>query len=110
MNRKPTGQATQKKLIEEAYAISARRCRTLFKCPAIAQEWKQLADLLNEYRKEALDRYKLHNVTLKECSTCKTIKPASDFWKDNRQTDGLMTRCKICKHVATQNTRKARRK
>jgi hypothetical protein len=67
-----------------------------------------LADILSVYRKEALDHYRLHLVRLKTCSTCKKIKPASEFWNDSRQTDGLMTRCKICKLIANQNAKRRR--
>ena len=36
---------------------------------------------------------------LKQCSKCKTIKENSEFYKDNRHTDGLFSECKKCKNL-----------
>lgn len=32
------------------------------------------------------------------CPGCETLRPASDFQRDNRSSDGLQTRCKYCRH------------
>lgn len=32
----------------------------------------------------------------KECTTCKVVKPLTDYYKNNRTNDGYDTRCKAC--------------
>lgn len=38
----------------------------------------------------------------KKCSTCKEVKPVSDFHKCKANKDGLQTSCKVCKNRAAR--------
>lgn len=40
----------------------------------------------------------------KQCSTCLRLKPAKEFYRDKRKSDGLYSRCKAC-HGATVEKR-----
>jgi len=42
----------------------------------------------------------------KICSSCKTSKPLTDFYKESRVKDGRTRRCKICHIKATEKYRK----
>ena len=45
--------------------------------------------------------------TVKTCSKCNVSKPASEFWKLKRGSDGLQPQCKECK-IAYRNSPKVR--
>lgn len=44
-------------------------------------------------------------ITEKECTKCKRIKPASDFYKEKRYTTGLTSQCKKCIYDGQLNYR-----
>lgn len=43
---------------------------------------------------------------MKQCSTCKQLKPLADFYSDYRRKDGLYRNCKECHLEATEKWRK----
>lgn len=45
---------------------------------------------------------------MKECSKCKIIKEDSEFYKDNRHTDGLFSECKKCKNNKLKENKKTK--
>ena len=46
---------------------------------------------------------------MKECTTCNTVKPLSDFYVNNALSDGLTTKCKSCfRDYGLQKRAKAR--
>jgi len=45
-------------------------------------------------------------VILKTCSKCKERKPHSEFYRNNRNKDGLQCRCKECHNKQTQQYKK----
>lgn len=46
-------------------------------------------------------------VTEKWCFECKTMKPASEFYKNKSKADGLHTPCKSCHKLKSKQTREA---
>lgn len=42
---------------------------------------------------------------MKTCSTCKQVKPLTDFYKDKRTPDGLKSQCKKCHTICNIKTR-----
>lgn len=52
--------------------------------------------------------------TVKTCSKCGKVKPATEFHKDRQKPDGLTAGCKVCNNAATaaraeENPERARR-
>ena len=45
---------------------------------------------------------------MKQCSKCKTIKENSEFYKDERHTDGLFSECKKCKNNTMKENKKTK--
>lgn len=45
---------------------------------------------------------------MKQCSKCKIIKEDSEFYKDNRHTDGLFSECKKCKNNKLKENKKTK--
>ena len=45
---------------------------------------------------------------MKTCTRCKTEKPLSEFYADNRRKDGKLSRCKTCKNEMLRQYRKER--
>jgi 5-methylcytosine-specific restriction endonuclease McrA len=43
--------------------------------------------------------------SMKQCSTCKEIKPTSEFNKDSGSKDGLQSKCKSCKSAYARERR-----
>ena len=43
---------------------------------------------------------------MKTCTRCKTEKPISEFYADNRRKDGKLSRCKTCKNEMLRQYRK----
>lgn len=46
----------------------------------------------------------------KRCGGCKKERPATEFWKDRSQSDGLQRKCKPCHRKATSSAAKRRRR
>ena len=42
----------------------------------------------------------LETITTKKCSTCKTIRPLSEFYRSSRTKDGYRWQCKKCSRMA----------
>lgn len=42
----------------------------------------------------------------KSCSTCREVKPVSDYWKNRAQPDGLHSQCKDCNKAARNDLRR----
>lgn len=45
---------------------------------------------------------------MKQCSKCKVYKSVSEFYKDNRHSDGLFSECKPCKNTKVRQTKQTK--